>query len=406
MTEKRGGSDVADGTETVAVKQTDGSFKLYGFKWFSSATDSDIALTLARIVDKDGNYTQGTKGISLFYVETRNKYDQLNGIQIQKLKNKLGTRQLPTAELLLDGTVAQLVSDEGRGVAAISSMLTVTRIHNAISSAGAMRRVVHLARDYSQKRHAFGKLIASHPLHMQTLSRMEVETRGNLLLVLRLCHLLGIEECGDATEQDKLLLRLLTPVAKLYTAKQAISIASEGLESFGGQGYIEDTGLPVILRDAQVLSIWEGTTNILSLDVLRSIAKTSGGSLTSFFSDIQSRLIPLVTSSDLDIRWCYEQINKACREISSFVDLSNKQSLMPVAARDFANSLARTYIASLLLEHASWDKAKELDIAVARRWCEQCLCPVAANSVSGAYTPEGLHKDTQIVMDGYNQSKV
>ncbi|XP_038054791.1 acyl-CoA dehydrogenase family member 11-like [Patiria miniata] len=407
MTEKRGGSDVGDGTETVAVKQDDGSFKLYGLKWFSSATDSDITLTLARIVDSDGNYSKGTKGISLFYVETRNKDGQLNGIQIQKLKDKLGTRQLPTAELLLDGTVAHLISDEGRGVAAISSMLTITRIHNALSSAAIMRRMVHLARDYSQKRYAFGKLIANHPLHMQTLSRMEVETRGNLLLVLRLCHLLGLEECGEATQQDKQLLRLLTPVAKLYTAKQAIAIASEGLESFGGQGYIEDTGLPVFLRDAQVLSIWEGTTNILSLDVLRSIAKTSGGSLTSFFCDIQSRLIPLVTSTNSDIRWCYEEINKACKDISSFAESASKdETLMTVAARDFATSLARTYIASLLLDHAAWDQAKELDIAVAKRWCEQCLCPVVTNSVSGAYTPEGLHHDAHIVMDGYSTSQM
>nr|XP_006812241.1 PREDICTED: isovaleryl-CoA dehydrogenase, mitochondrial-like [Saccoglossus kowalevskii] len=200
--------------------------------------------------------SDGSKGVSLFYLETRNADGKLNGIDIQRLKNKLGTRQLPTAELLLDGTTAQLISQPGRGVASISHMLTITRLHNAIGAVAGMRRILNLARDYSKRRVAFGKMIEDHPVHMQTMARMEMETRASLLLLMESSRLLGLDECNLATDHERLLLRILTPIMKLYTAKQAMSVTSEGLECFGGQGYIEDTGLPGILRDAQVKLIF------------------------------------------------------------------------------------------------------------------------------------------------------
>eukprot|EP00064_Thunnus_orientalis_P016667 superscaffoldBa00003355_g16736 len=253
MTERQGGSDVGSGTETVAVPQTDGSYKLHGFKWFTSATDADMTLTLARVQDRTGATTPGSRGLSLFYAEvSRGEDGRLRGIEVQRLKDKLGTRQMPTAELLLDGLPAHRLSEEGRGVASIANMLTITRIHNSVSAAAAMRR--QDTRDYATRRTAFGKLLKDHPLHMQTLARMEVETRGAFLLVMDVCRLLGREESGMATQLDTHLLRLLTPVVKLYTGKQAVAVVSEGLESFGGQGYIEDTGLPGLLRDSQVKS--------------------------------------------------------------------------------------------------------------------------------------------------------
>ncbi|CAG2178245.1 unnamed protein product, partial [Oppiella nova] len=176
MTEKGGGSDVAGGTETVAVPMGRDMFKLYGYKWFSSATDADIALTLARIADDEGNVLQGTQGLTLFLLKVRDDTSkQLNGIDMIRLKDKLGTRQVPTAELLLDGTVAHKMSEEGRGVAAIANMLQMTRIHNAVGSAGSMRRIISIARDYAQRRKAFGKPISQYPIHMQTLARMDIE---------------------------------------------------------------------------------------------------------------------------------------------------------------------------------------------------------------------------------------
>ena len=267
MTEKRGGSDVQAGTETTAtpIPENAGWYNLNGYKWFSSATDSDMALLLA----KHGSGS-AKDNLSMFFLETRpNDSDTLNGIQIVKLKNKMGTRQLPTAELLLTNAKARILSEQGRGVAKISSMLGISRLHNIITSVAYQRKMTSLAQDYSKRRVAFGKRIATHPLHIRTLAQMEVETRGNTVLMIDLARQQGLEDIGSIGDNDKLLLRLMTPVAKLYTAKKAVELASEGIEAFGGQGYIEDTGIPGILRDAQVLPIWEGTSNVQALDVLR-----------------------------------------------------------------------------------------------------------------------------------------
>ncbi|XP_071485455.1 acyl-CoA dehydrogenase family member 11-like [Diadema antillarum] len=405
MTERRGGSDVAGGTETLAYPQVDGTFHLHGYKWFSSATDCDMTLALARIVDENGQYQEGTRGLSLFYLETRTPEGALNGIEVQTMKNKLGTRQLPTAELLLDGTVAHLVSVPGQGVASIAPMLTITRYHNAASAVAAMRRIVHYARDYAFRRKAFGKLIVDWPLHVQTLSRMEVETRGAMAFLLDAAHLLGKEEAGEATEDDLNLLRLLVPILKLYTGKQAVSTVSEGLESIGGQGYIEDTGFPVMLRDAQVLSIWEGTTNILSLDVLRSIMKSRGQTMSTFFGQVQTRLAPFLQASNQDIQETAQLIGQACNSLQSFVVASTNQdpAYLEMAARDFAYSIGRTYIGLLLLEHAGWKHATEEDVSVAKRWCSQDLCPVSSQAQRGAYSIDSSSLDYRIVMDGYQQ---
>jgi len=252
MTERKGGSDVANGTETIAVPQDDGTYRLYGYKWFSSATDADMTLTLARVQNSDGSTVPGTKGLTMFYLLTRDEDGKLNNIEVQRLKNKLGTRQLPTAELLLDGSHAYKVSEKGRGVSCISDMLMITRFHNSISASSVTRRIMSLAQDYCLRRSVFGKLLVDHPLHLQTLARMELETRAAFLLTMEVGRLLGKQECNEASDVELQLLRLLTPITKLYTAKQSMQVSSEGLESFGGQGYIEDTGIPGLMRDAQV----------------------------------------------------------------------------------------------------------------------------------------------------------
>ncbi|RWS18970.1 hypothetical protein B4U80_03371, partial [Leptotrombidium deliense] len=136
MTEKRGGSDV----ETVAVPVGNNAYRLYGYKWFSSAADAEITLTFARISDMEGNFLHGTRGLTLFLLKTRDDNGVLNNINVVKLKDKLGTRQMPTAELLLDGTLAYKVSKEGRGVASLAYMLHVTRVYNAVVAVAAMRR--------------------------------------------------------------------------------------------------------------------------------------------------------------------------------------------------------------------------------------------------------------------------
>ncbi|WKX98170.1 hypothetical protein Q1695_013671 [Nippostrongylus brasiliensis] len=191
MTEKAGGSDVAGGCDTYAEHIGGDKYRLYGYKWFSSAIDADIALTLARIVDGDGNATKGTRGLSLFLLKIRNEDGGLNAMQMIRLKNKFGTKQLPTAELLLDGTIAHCIGAPGRGVANISNMLNTTRIHNAVSSVSFVRRAISLARDYATRRVVFGKTQDKWPLHLSTLAKMEVETRGCFLLMMEAARLLG-----------------------------------------------------------------------------------------------------------------------------------------------------------------------------------------------------------------------
>nr|XP_057926474.1 acyl-CoA dehydrogenase family member 11-like [Doryrhamphus excisus] len=402
MTERQGGSDVASGTETVAIPQTDGSYKLHGFKWFTSATDADMTLTLARVCDRTGATTPGSRGLSLFYAEvSRDQDGRLRGIEVQRLKDKLGTRQMPTAELLLDGLLAHKLSEEGRGVASIANMLTITRIHNSVSAVAAMRRVVQLARDYATRRTAFAKLLKDHPLHMQTLARMEVETRGAFFLVMDVCRLLGREESGIATQLDTHLLRLLTPVVKLYTGKQAVAVVSEGLESFGGQGYIEDTGLPGILRDAQVLSIWEGTTNVLSLDVLRCVARSSGMVLHAYFTQVKSLLAGASNVSSLSP--AVRAVDDALSKLESFVREATTRPpvYLEISARDLAYSLARIYAGALLIDHASWKGMSPSDTYAALRWCEQDLCPVVSNQSRGCYDPNTLKLDAALL---YNQT--
>lgn len=397
MTERRGGSDVAGGTETLAVKQDDGTYKLYGYKWFSSATDSDMSLTLARPVDKDGQYKEGTGGLSMFYLEVRDSNGDLNNIEVQRLKDKLGTRQLPTAELLLDGVTAVKVSPDGRGVASIANMLTLTRLHNSISAASAMRRILNLARDYSLKRSCFGIQIKDHHLHIKNLANMEIEARGALLLSLEISRLLGLDDCQKISPLEKDVFRLLTPVAKLYTAKQAMSVTSEGLECFGGMGYLEDTGLPQILRDAQVLPIWEGTTNVLSLDVLRAVSKTQGGALLSLQTDINQRLQPLLQNDP--IQKSAEKVQQGLQQLLDFAKKNPKH--LELASRDFAFSIGRLYIGLLLLEQANWTEATAEDSLAANRWCQRDMIPIVQEANNNNYARDVSDGEFRLVYDGY-----
>lgn len=271
MTERTGGSDVSH-TSTTAKKINDKTYALSGTKWFTSATTSQMTLTLAR----PEGAPHGNKGLSLFYVELRDQNNHLNNIEVHRLKDKLGTKALPTAELTLHETPARLIAGEGDGVKKIASVLNITRIYNSICALGHSRRALDLAWDYAKKRVAFGDVIINHPLHRVTLQRLEDEFKKCFDLTFFVVGLLGKEECGAASELDKKLLRALTPILKLYTAKKSILISSEVLESFGGAGYIEDTGLPRLLRDAQVFSIWEGTTNVLAMDFIRVCEKEDG----------------------------------------------------------------------------------------------------------------------------------
>ncbi|XP_074062420.1 acyl-CoA dehydrogenase family member 11-like [Macrotis lagotis] len=399
MTERKGGSDVAHGTETLALQQKDGTHRLFGFKWFTTSTDADMALTLARIVDHQGLITKGSPGLSLFFLKMQDEQEQLNNLEIHRLKEKLGTRQLATAEILLDGAQAHLVSQEGQGMATITGMLNITRIYNAICSVGYMRRVVALAREYATHRFAFGKFIKDHPLHTQILAQMEVQTRGSFLLMMEMGRLLGLEETKLATPRDSQLLRLLTSVTKLYTGKQAVAVVSEGLECFGGQGYMEDTGLAVILRDTQVLPIWEGTTNILALDSLRVLAKSKGQVMEAFLATVQEKLGS--ASDNLELAPSVQRLQDALKRLAWHVQrlLGQDSTSMEMAARDLAYTLARIYIGALLIEHATWAEASLADVYTSQRWCEQDLCPLDTAQRAGCYGDDAIYRDLALVYE-------
>jgi len=347
MTELTGGSDVGI-SETIA-KEEAGQFRLYGRKWFTSAISSQIALTLAR---PEGN-PPGGRGLALFYLETRDELGRPRNIEINRLKDKLGTRKVPTAELMLDGTPAQLVLGSTDGVRNIAPLLNLTRLWNGISAVSLMRRGLALASDYAHKRVAFGAQLFEKPLHRDTLAVLEAETEAAFQLAFYVAELTGRSETGEISADDALLLRVLTPVMKLTTGKQAVLVASEVLEMFGGAGYVEDTGLPVLLRDSQVLPIWEGTTNVLALDTLR---------VKHGLQQIEAAVARCLEEvSDPPLANAARVAKSALDHASSWLTAAERagQPTMEAGARRFALTLGRTMELALLIKHAQWSNEHE-----------------------------------------------
>jgi acyl-CoA dehydrogenase len=345
MTETTGGSDVSR-TATQARRGTDGEWRLHGRKWFTSAASSQMALTLAR--PEGGG--EGSRGLALFYLETRDASGRLQGIRIDRLKDKLGTRKLPTAELTLDGAVAHPVCGLEGGVRGIAPMLNVTRTWNAISACALMRRGLALSRAYSRERTAFGRRLAELPLHAETLDGLEAELLGALHLTFRVAALLGAREAGELDDRGRLLLRLLTPLAKLTTGRQVVAVTSEVVESFGGAGYVEDTGIPMLLRDAQVLSIWEGTTNVLSLDLLRALEAPGAAQLLAMEAE---RALHHV--GDGGLREVADRTHRSMGEAIAWWAAQQGKPALEAGARRFALTLGRALQVALLLEHGAWE---------------------------------------------------
>jgi acyl-CoA dehydrogenase len=342
MTERIGGSDVSR-TETEARRDADG-WKLFGTKWFTSATTAETALALAH---PQGN-PDGSRGLALFYLETRNEDGGWNGILVNRLKDKLGTRKLPTAELTLEGARATPVAGLTGGVRNITTMLNVTRTWNSVAAIAGMQRALDLARDYARRRSAFGAPLAAKPLHRETLAGIEAEREGAFLLAFRVVALTGRQESGEATEAERALLRALTPLAKLTTGKQAVAIASEAIECFGGAGYVEDTGLPRLLRDAQVLPVWEGTTNVLALDLQRALA--AEGAAEALAAEVERALR---AATDPALRPAVEAAAAAAEHARTFLARSGAE-VREAGARHAALTLGRAVEAALLAEHAQW----------------------------------------------------
>lgn len=356
MTERTGGSDVGI-SETTATK--DGwiddrgldVWRLHGTKWFTSAITSEMALTLAR---PEGN-AGGGRGLAMFYVETHwpEPDGPPNDLRVLRLKDKLGTRQMPTAELALDGTVAFLVGGPSDGTRNIVPMLQVTRLWNSVTAVSGMRRGLALARDYARRRAAFGRRLADQPLHQATLAELRVEHEAALQLAFRAAEIFGRVERAEASDAEAQVLRMLLPIAKLVTAKQAVAAASESLEAFGGAGYIEDTHLPVLLRDAQVLPIWEGTTNVLSLDTLRALARD--GALPAYRDEIAAAA---GATEHPELAEIGRAAITAADHAAAWVEAAIADGGLDAAqhgARRFAYTLGRAHTAALLATQAQHD---------------------------------------------------
>jgi alkylation response protein AidB-like acyl-CoA dehydrogenase len=357
MTERTGGSDVGL-SETVARRDDQGQWLLSGTKWFTSATTSEMTLTLAR---PEGN-PRGGKGLALFYLELRDERGRLKNITINRLKDKLGTRKVPTAELELIDTPAVPVVGTSDGVRAITPMLNSTRTWNAVNAVAFMRRGISLARDYARKRYAFGGLLADKPLHAESLADMQCEFEAAFHMTFRVCELLGQDDNRALDGQQEQLLRVMTPLAKLLTGKQVVSVVSETLECFGGAGYVEDTGLPVLLRDAQVLPIWEGTTNVLSLDTLKALAKSEASE--ALVAELQ-RCVTLAGDGD-EGACARAAMTTVTRALRTLAERAADPMALEASARMLALTLGRSLALALLSAHAAWSKQHEGDARASR----------------------------------------
>src|SRR5207237_2678419 len=221
MTERQGGSDV--GQNAVVARRDGDRWRLFGQKFFCSNIGCEVALALAR----PEGAPPGTRGLALFLVPRDGPDGVRNRYRIDRLKDKLGTRAMATGEVTLEGAQAELVGGEDRGFAQMTAMLNITRLHNAITAAATMRRALMLATAYAGERVAFGRRLEQHPLHAQILREIAAEADGALYLTMRMAQLLGRIETGTADAGEAALFRVGIALAKLYTAKQAVAVASE-----------------------------------------------------------------------------------------------------------------------------------------------------------------------------------
>jgi acyl-CoA dehydrogenase len=340
MTEKEGGSDVGR-SGTVAVPLGDGGWELHGTKWFTSATTATVALALARPRGAE----PGSRGLSLFALRLRRADGSWNGLRVRRLKDKLGTHALPTAELDLIGATAVPVGGIGHGVQKVAAVLHPARLFAAQSATGTAGHLLALARDYAGRRQVAGGLLAAQPVHQRWLAGIAAVYHAMTQLSLRAAQLVSEDE-GSSEGVPSPLARIVVPLAKLACARQGEWAVSQLLEAFGGAGYLEDTGLPRLLRDVHVHSTWEGTTSVLALDVLRALRDPEVGA--ALLADVEAQLG----------RYGSPEVAAAAAEREVRDVLPDLRLLIaepdPADARRLAWGLARTYQAALLVAQARW----------------------------------------------------
>jgi putative acyl-CoA dehydrogenase len=274
MTERQGGSDVRANT-TYARPSAEGDWEVTGHKWFCSAPMSDVFLVLA----------QTESGLSCFLLPRFTPDGQRNRFHINRLKDKLGNRSNASSEIELDAAWARMVGEEGRGVPTIIEMVNHTRLDCVIGSAGLVREAVAQATHHCHYRSAFGKLLAEQPLMQNVLADLAIDSEAATLTAMRLAR--AYDESARGDEEATQFKRLATAVSKYWVCKSAVWIVGEALECLGGNGYVEESKMPRLFREAPLNSIWEGSGNVNSLDVLRAMAK-SPGSVQAFMDEVGS----------------------------------------------------------------------------------------------------------------------
>ncbi|WP_370949153.1 acyl-CoA dehydrogenase family protein [Amycolatopsis sp. cg5] len=322
MTEKQGGSDVRANT-TTAKPAGDGSYVLTGHKWFTSAPMSDLFLTLA----------QAPGGLSCFFVPRVLPDGTRNAIRLQRLKDKLGNRSNASSEIEYEGAHGWLVGEEGRGVPTIIQMVNLTRLDCAVSSAAGMRIGVAQAQHHATHRSAFGAKLIDQPLMRNVLADLAVEAEAATVVAMRLAGATDRAMAGD--ESESLFRRLGLAVSKYWVCKRAPAHAAEALECLGGNGYVEESGMPRLYRESPLPSIWEGSGNVAALDSLRAMAKQPE-SVEAFFGEVE-----LAAGADPRLD---EAVAGLRKQLSDFEDIEYR-------ARRIVESMALVLQGSLLHRH-------------------------------------------------------
>lgn len=293
LTERQGGSDV--GANEVKAIETARGYRIYGEKYFASnAGMAGVAMVLAR---REGA-PAGSRGLTLFAVPWRVD-GKLNGIKIRRLKDKLGVRAVPSGEVEFEGAEAYIVGDPAQGLKYMMEALNLSRICNAVASAGIMKRALDEAAEYAEHRNAFGRKLTEFPMVQDSLLKLRAKQEFETAAIFDLIGLYDRVSGGEASDEEQILCRLLIAVLKKESAEQAIHFSHEAIEMHGGNGYIEDFVTPRLLRDAQVLTVWEGTANILGLELIRLVNKFRAHEV--FVRHIKRRLGKLDATADVEM---------------------------------------------------------------------------------------------------------
>lgn len=280
MTEKQGGSDV--GKVTTTAKKNGDHWLISGDKWFCSVADADMALILAR----PEGAGPGTRGLGLFLVPRRRPDGTLNSYTCVRLKDKLGTRSMASGEMRFEGAYAHQVGALDRGFVQMTDMINLSRISNAVRAAGLMRRSIHEALAVSEGRVAFGRRLVDMPLMRRQLLKMILPAEQALSVAFYAADLLDKADAGDEVAAKR--LRIATPLLKFRACRDARKVAGDAMEVRGGSGYIEEWAHPRMIRETHLGSIWEGTSNIVALDVARAVVKARAQD--SLAEDLQAKL--------------------------------------------------------------------------------------------------------------------